>query len=47
MPEMTRLLQSGDLAAPEIAAVFPLERAAEAHEMFEKSPPRGRIVLVP
>ena len=29
MPEMTRRLESGDLVLPEIAAVFPLERAAQ------------------
>jgi NADPH:quinone reductase-like Zn-dependent oxidoreductase len=46
MPEMTRRLESGELAAPEIAAVFPLAAAAEAHAAFEANPPRGRIVLV-
>jgi NADPH:quinone reductase-like Zn-dependent oxidoreductase len=46
MPEMTRRLESGELAAPEIAAIFPLGAAAEAHAAFEANPPRGRIVLV-
>ena len=45
MPEMTQLLTSGELAFPEIAAIFPLEQAAEAHRFFEVNSPRGRIVL--
>jgi NADPH:quinone reductase-like Zn-dependent oxidoreductase len=46
MPEMTRLLESGRLAPPDVAAVFPLARAAEAHDLYETASPRGRIVLV-
>jgi NADPH:quinone reductase-like Zn-dependent oxidoreductase len=46
MPEMTRRLETGELAFPEIAATYPLENAAEAHAAFEKSSPRGRIVLL-
>jgi NADPH:quinone reductase-like Zn-dependent oxidoreductase len=46
MPEMTRRLEVGQLAFPEVAAAYPLERAAEAHAAFEASAPRGRIVLV-
>jgi NADPH:quinone reductase-like Zn-dependent oxidoreductase len=46
MPEMTRRLQEGELALPEIAKTFPLARAAEAHEAFELSSPRGRLVLL-
>jgi NADPH:quinone reductase-like Zn-dependent oxidoreductase len=47
MPEMTALLDSGRLVAPEISATFPLDRAAEAHRMYETAAPRGRIVLLP
>jgi NADPH:quinone reductase-like Zn-dependent oxidoreductase len=46
MPEMTRRLEAGELAFPEIAATYPLEQAAAAHAAFEKSSPRGRIVLL-
>jgi NADPH:quinone reductase-like Zn-dependent oxidoreductase len=46
MPEMTRRLQEGELAFPEIAKTFPLAGAAEAHEAFERSSPRGRLVLL-
>ena len=46
MPQMTALLESGQLAPPEIAATFPLARAADAHDLYEKAAPRGRIVLV-
>lgn len=46
MPEMTRRLESGELIHPEIAAVFPLERAAEAHAALEKGSLQGRVVLV-
>jgi NADPH:quinone reductase-like Zn-dependent oxidoreductase len=46
MPEMTRRLQEGELAFPEIAKTFPLAGAAEAHEAFELSSPRGRLVLL-
>ncbi|MGA9678404.1 MAG: NADP-dependent oxidoreductase [Mycobacterium sp.] len=46
MPEITQLLESGQLAPPEVAAVFKLAQAADAHEMYEKAAPRGRIVLV-
>jgi NADPH:quinone reductase-like Zn-dependent oxidoreductase len=46
MPEMTRRIESGELVLPELAAVFRLERAAEAHTAFENDQPRGRIVLV-
>jgi NADPH:quinone reductase-like Zn-dependent oxidoreductase len=46
MPEMTRRLETGELAFPEIAATYPLSRAAEAHAAFEASSPRGRIVLL-
>jgi NADPH:quinone reductase-like Zn-dependent oxidoreductase len=45
MPEMTRRLHSGAIAVPEVAATYPLARAAEAHAEFERSAPRGRIVL--
>ncbi len=46
MPEMTRRLEAGELEFPEIAQTYPLEQAALAHEDFERSPPRGRLVLV-
>jgi len=46
MPEMTRLIEEGELELPEVAAVFPLEQAAEAHRAYENDSPRGRIVLV-
>ncbi len=46
MPEMTRRLDAGELAFPEIAATYSLETAAEAHRVFESSSPRGRLVLV-
>jgi NADPH:quinone reductase-like Zn-dependent oxidoreductase len=46
MPEMTRRLQEGELASPEIANSFPLADAADAHEAFELSSPRGRLVLL-
>lgn len=46
MPEITQRFESEELAPPEIAATFPLERAADAHDHYEKSTPRGRIVLV-
>jgi NADPH:quinone reductase-like Zn-dependent oxidoreductase len=45
LPEMTRLLESGELAFPEIATTFPLEQAAQAHAAVE-SGARGRIALV-
>lgn len=46
MPEMTRLLEAGELESPEVAATYPLSQAAAAHAASEKSSPRGRIVLV-
>jgi len=46
MPEMTRLLDEGELELPEVAAVFPLAQAAQAHSAYENDSPRGRIVLV-
>jgi hypothetical protein len=46
MPEMTRRLQSGGLAFPEIAKTYPKTEAAVAHEDFERSSPRGRLVLL-
>jgi NADPH:quinone reductase-like Zn-dependent oxidoreductase len=46
MPEMTRRLQSGELAFPEIAKTYPMADAAAAHEDFERSSPRGRFVLL-
>jgi hypothetical protein len=46
MPEMTRRLQVGELAFPEIAKTYPMTDAAAAHEDFEHSPPRGRLVLI-
>ena len=46
MPEMTHLLETGQLAPPEVAASFPLAQAAEAHTMYEDTAPRGRIVLI-
>lgn len=45
MPEMTRRLQEGELVFPEVAAVYPLGRAAQAHAAFEMGGVRGRIVL--
>jgi NADPH:quinone reductase-like Zn-dependent oxidoreductase len=45
LPEMTRRLDVGELAFPEIAATYPLEQAAQAHAAFERSAPRGRIIL--
>ena len=45
MPEMTRRLESGKLAFPEIAARYPLEEVSAAHAAFEKNAPKGRIVL--
>jgi NADPH:quinone reductase-like Zn-dependent oxidoreductase len=46
MPEMTRRLETGELAYPEIASTFPLERAADAPAALENDPSGGRIVLV-
>jgi NADPH:quinone reductase-like Zn-dependent oxidoreductase len=46
MPEMTRRLESGELAFPEIAKAYPMTNAADAHEDFERSSPRGRFVLL-
>jgi len=46
LPEMTRLLESAELAFPEIAATFPLDQARQAHSTFEKDSPRGKIVFV-
>lgn len=46
MPDMTRRLESGELAFPEIAKTYPLVDAAAAHQDFERSPPRGRLVLL-
>jgi NADPH:quinone reductase-like Zn-dependent oxidoreductase len=46
MPEMTRRLEAGELILPEIAAVLPLDQAAEAHAALESDSPRGRIILV-
>jgi hypothetical protein len=46
MPEMSRRLQTGELAFPEIAGTYPLAEAATAHQRFELSPPRGRLVLL-
>jgi NADPH:quinone reductase-like Zn-dependent oxidoreductase len=46
MPEMTRRLQNGELAFPEVASTYPLTAAARAHEDFERSSPRGRLVLL-
>ncbi len=46
MPEMTRRLESGELAFPEVAKTYPLPDAARAHEDFERSSPRGRLVLL-
>jgi NADPH:quinone reductase-like Zn-dependent oxidoreductase len=46
MPEMTRRLQTGELAFPEVAKTYPLAEAAAAHEDFERSSRRGRLVLL-
>ena len=46
MPDMTRRLEAGELAFPEVASSFPLDQAAQAHSAFENTSPRGRIVLV-
>ena len=46
MPAMTRLLEERALEAPEIAATYTLREAAAAHAAFERSSPRGRIVLL-
>jgi NADPH:quinone reductase-like Zn-dependent oxidoreductase len=46
MPEMTRRLQVGELTFPEVAKTYPLSDAAAAHEDFERSSPRGRLVLL-
>jgi NADPH:quinone reductase-like Zn-dependent oxidoreductase len=46
MPEMTRRLQEGELAFPEIAKTYPLTDAPAAHEDFEHSSPRGCLVLI-
>jgi NADPH:quinone reductase-like Zn-dependent oxidoreductase len=46
MPEMTRRLQTGELSFPEIAKTYPLHEAAAAHQDFEQSSPRGRLVLL-
>jgi len=46
MPEMTRRLQTGESAFPEIARTYPLAEAAIAHADFEQSSPRGRLVLL-
>ncbi len=45
MPDMSQRLESGLLKSPEVAAVYPLSQAAEAHAFYESKPPRGRIVL--
>ena len=45
MPEMTRKLIEGELRFPDVATVFPLHQAAEAHALFEKQAPKGRIIL--
>lgn len=45
MPDITRRFEDGSLAFPEVAAKYPLAKAAEAHAAFESSAPRGRIVL--
>jgi NADPH:quinone reductase-like Zn-dependent oxidoreductase len=46
MPETSRHLQSGELAFPETAKTYPMTEAAAAHEDFERSSPRGRLVLL-
>ena len=46
MQEMTELLQNGSLEPPEIAGTYSLAEAALAHSTFEKSSPRGRLVLI-
>ena len=46
MPEMTRRLELGKLLFPEIARWYPLAEAATAHGDFERSAPRGRLVLM-
>ncbi len=46
MPEMSRRLESGELAFPEIAKTYSLAEAAAAHEDFERKSPRGRLVLM-
>ncbi len=45
MAEMTQRLEGGLLQPPEIAEVFPLEQAAQAHALYEAGSIRGRIVL--
>ena len=45
MAEMTQRLEAGLLQPPEIAAVLPLEQAAEAHALYEAGSIRGRVVL--
>ncbi|GHE70542.1 NADPH:quinone reductase [Streptomyces longispororuber] len=44
MLEIARLVQEGRLRA-EVAATFPLERAAEAHALGERGRTQGKIVL--
>jgi NADPH:quinone reductase-like Zn-dependent oxidoreductase len=46
MPEMTGRLERGELGFPEIAKCYPLAEAAAAHADFERSAPRGRLVLM-
>jgi NADPH:quinone reductase-like Zn-dependent oxidoreductase len=44
LPEITRRLESGELAFSTITATFPLDQAAHAHRALENG--SGRIVLV-
>jgi NADPH:quinone reductase-like Zn-dependent oxidoreductase len=46
MQEMTKLLEDGALEPPEIADTYALAEASAAHAAFEKSSPRGRLVLM-
>ena len=47
LPEMTRLIDAGELELPPVAEVFPLAQAARAHSVSEGGSQRGRIVLIP
>lgn len=47
LPDMTRLIDAGELELPPVAETFPLAHAARAHSVSESGSQGGRIVLVP
>jgi NADPH:quinone reductase len=46
LAEMAELVASGDIEVP-IAAIFPLDKVADAFELLEQRHTRGKIVLIP